>query len=295
MSLILDALNKADREREPTQAIPSIASPYIAPVNQVAALPGWVFALAGALAVSVFVMVVLLVKMSGAGHNLQNNTTVDDYLNKSVNVSTEEVKAAEPFSQYAMPVSADPKFIPSKSGAVNAVEPSVFSEEITSLYKKSEQPRVAPNVEQRVMENSNKKADASQALDFSKNIKESAAAKKSVEPLVSDAELAVLWAQAQQETTPPEVPASANEEFSELSFLYQLPESFQERIPTLMYQNHIYSARASAVIINGVTYKKGDQIADQLIVESIAEEELVLSYMNKPFKLAALSSWVKMN
>lgn len=291
MSLILDALNKADREREPAPAVPSITHPYVGsgPASQ-AALPSWVFALVGALAVSVVVMLVLLFKLTGNSASYPQEAPQQELPQTermkpapAVNATRElhAVSQEPPFGQYAV------------AGEVNAVKPEptqvvaprdpepVAADAVAHLYGQGVQ--AVPN---KVRQSEPVERAAASA------VKQPA---PKTDPLVDDAELAALWREAQQETAPPAVPAANADGYGQLPYLYQLPESFQERIPTLMYQNHIYTARASAVIINGATYKVGDRLAEQLKVEAITEEDLVLSYMDKPFKLAALSSWVKMH
>ncbi len=314
MSLILDALNKADREREPAPAIPTIAAPFTPSTEANTALPGWVYAIAGALAVSVVVMLVLLFKIGGATStsvpasattpsNLENTAAQNAPSVSAKPLSAEPnepveaakaVKLAEPnspdepsnFAQYELQ-----KPVVKEASAQTALKP-IVSEAVANLYGDTKPEATPLNTPEKAALKpvENKAADAPAPT---KQTKPKAA--KPAEPLVSDEELAELWREAQQETTPPEPPKTQQGKFAQLPYLYQLPESFQERIPTLMYQNHIFSARASAVIINGSTYKKGDLIADQLRVEEITEEDLVLSYMDKPFKLAALSSWVKMD
>ena len=311
MSLILDALNKADREREPAPAIPTIAAPFTPSTETNTALPGWVYAIAGALAVSVVVMLVLLFKIGGATSasvpasaatpsNLENAAAQDSPSVSAKPLSAESVEVVktdklpapklpnEPlgFAQYELQ-----KAVVKEAPAQTALKP-IVSDAVANLYGDSE-PEATPlsTPEKAALKPvENKAADAPAPT---KQTKPKTA--KPAEPLVSDEELAELWRETQQETTPPEPPKTQQGQFAQLPYLYQLPESFQERIPTLMYQNHIFSSRASAVIINGSTYKKGDLIADQLKVEEITEEDLVLSYMDKPFKLAALSSWVKMD
>lgn len=296
MSLILDALNKADREREPAPAVPSITHPYVGsgPAAQ-AALPSWVFALVGALAVSVVVMLVLLFKLTGNSASYPQEAPQQEVPQQEL-PQTERVKPApeananrelhavsqeQPFGQY--PVAGEVNAVkpePTQVAAPRDPEP-VAADAVAHLYGQGVQ--AAPN-KVRQSEPAERAAASAVKLPAPKT-----------DPLVDDAELAALWREAQQETAPPAVPAANTDGYGQLPYLYQLPESFQERIPTLMYQNHIYTARASAVIINGATYKVGDRLAEQLKVEAITEEDLVLSYMDKPFKLAALSSWVKMN
>ena len=105
------------------------------------------------------------------------------------------------------------------------------------------------------------------------------------------AEVQAMWNQVKQDVDSKTLTVPKSD-YANIPYLRQLPESFQSRIPALMYQNHIYSPKGGAVIINGITYRQGDTIAADLVVEAITEEELVLSYLHKPFKLSALSSWV---
>lgn len=311
MSLILDALNKADREREPAPAIPTIAAPFTPSAETNNALPGWVYAIAGALAVSVVVMLVLLFKIGGATSapvpasaatpdNSANTAVQNESIVSEKPLSAETVEAAKTAK---LPESYSPKEPSSfaqyelqksvlKEASTQPLSKPIESDAVANLYGNTE-PESAPvstSEKEAPKPLDNKVVEAPTPTQQAKP-----KISKPAEPLVSDEELSELWREAQKETPPPAPPKTQQGQFAQLPYLYQLPESFQERIPTLMYQNHIFTARASAVIINGSTYKKGDVIADQLKIEEITEEDLVLSYMDKPFKLAALSSWVKMD
>lgn len=296
MSLILDALNKADREREPVPAIPTIATSFATTNTGNNPLPGWVYAIAGALAVSVVVMLVLLLKIGNTAVIANNENTASQAPLAALTTQqpaklTEETPVAMKLPR-ELPAAVEYE-LQSVSAKLQMPQDPHLSETVAGLYGNADL-EIAP-------ENNNEKERISTGDEASESSGEVAtehqepikkAKEKAAKPLVSDAQLAALWREAQQETAPLEPQQNM---VTELPYLHQLPESFQERIPTLMYQNHIFSARASAVIINGATYKKGDFIADQLKIEAITEEDLVLSYLDKPFKLAALSSWVKMN
>lgn len=78
--------------------------------------------------------------------------------------------------------------------------------------------------------------------------------------------------------------------FDDVPFLHELPVALQNRIPTLMYAQHSFDAQS--VTINKKTFTVGDNIGNSVVVERILADGVLLNYEGEQFKLAALSSWV---
>lgn len=73
-----------------------------------------------------------------------------------------------------------------------------------------------------------------------------------------------------------------------------LPLAVQNAIPTLMYAAHEYrQGGASEVTINNQSLREGQTLGD-LEVEMIAEDGVILRKGDHQFKLTAMSSWVNM-
>ena len=298
MSLILDALNKADRQRDDQEPVPNLTTYHVAPSKPkpVAGIASWMLYSILALLVLVVIGLALLL-LQGRGERgpasvVSASTATTEVADKPKPEPIAIVEAVAP-PAVATGLNAPIKGLRTEDGSPRGGsvpsdrrEPAI-SAEVAAIYGQVGDTGVtAPKRD--VVDGLYQSEKASAPRKTAQ-----ASPKKPVNPLVDDQELQALWEQSQAEgaaLTPPVI-----DPYAKLPYLHQLPESFQNRIPTLMYHNHIFSAKASAVILNGKTYRKGEEIATSLVVEAITEEDLILSYLNKPFRLAALSSWVKMD
>lgn len=85
------------------------------------------------------------------------------------------------------------------------------------------------------------------------------------------------------------------QDFTQIGTIRSLPWTVQEKIPSLTYSQHNYKPNEEGdVELNGVTYKKGAQIAPNLKLETVVYDGILLRYGEDVFKLQALSSWVNM-
>jgi len=82
-------------------------------------------------------------------------------------------------------------------------------------------------------------------------------------------------------TTPPA------RNFSELPFLWALPENIRQAIGTLTVSIHVYAEEASRRIlfINNREYRAGEQTSQGPRIESIEPQGVILSYRGTYFKL----------
>jgi general secretion pathway protein B len=74
----------------------------------------------------------------------------------------------------------------------------------------------------------------------------------------------------------------------------QLPLDFRQQIPSLKYGNHIPASESadSRVVLNGTVYKEGDQVAPGLVLKGISEQGIVLEFQGTQFRLEAHNSWI---
>lgn len=72
-----------------------------------------------------------------------------------------------------------------------------------------------------------------------------------------------------------------------VKFLRVMPVDFQQQLPELVVNIHIYAPRAADRIlyINNRQYQAGERVADDVIVEEIVEDGAVLSFRGRQFKL----------
>ena len=79
-------------------------------------------------------------------------------------------------------------------------------------------------------------------------------------------------------------------------FISELSQQAKDAIPTVYYQRHEYSGRASQsrVVLNGKPLAKGDSPAPGIRVEEILADSVVLNHEGTQFRLRALNSWVNL-
>ena len=91
--------------------------------------------------------------------------------------------------------------------------------------------------------------------------------------------------------------ASANDSLSEhpVPVLESLSQQFRDRVPTLMYLRHDYSGDqgGSSVLINGESLRVGQRTRSVQVVE-ILPDSVILRFDGRDFRLRALNSWVNL-
>ncbi|SMF34685.1 general secretion pathway protein B [Alteromonadaceae bacterium Bs31] len=100
-----------------------------------------------------------------------------------------------------------------------------------------------------------------------------------------------------EKKTEPQKPREPNRlsDYPQFGDIRSLPWSVQEVIPTLTYSEHNYKPNNQGhIIINGLTLKRGDRINPELMVDNILEDGVILRYKAEGFALQALSSWINM-
>ena len=85
--------------------------------------------------------------------------------------------------------------------------------------------------------------------------------------------------------------------FHAMPLLAQMPARFQQNVPTIEYSVHVYSEKDGAgfVTLNGRKRKVGDEIAPGLILIKILQDSVVLDYQGTQFRLLSLKSWINFN
>lgn len=78
-------------------------------------------------------------------------------------------------------------------------------------------------------------------------------------------------------------------------FLGDLSQQRKDAIPTLLYSGHDYRAgEGSSVLINGETARVGQSVAAGVRVAEILPDSVVLNHDGRDFRLQALNSWVNL-
>ena len=275
MSLILDALNRADRERKNSQPTPDINT-----VHEVSYRAGgtslpkaWL--IGGAVLVAVVILLVYLL--------LQARQQAPE-VTPSAPVAREvaEPPVAEPGARR---VETPPAVAP-----VNPQEPPARagkpSEAVHSLYAEPSAPAVDDKVN-----------------DLYKPVEEPAVV-ESVPVQVPAVTSVSLLDKVPAETATKEIP-TANKPGSGATRTYdaiqnapdlrQLPWSVQQEIPSIIYSQHNFTGDgASNVVLNGQPRRVGNQVGGQLNLEEIYVDGILLRFREHRFKLRALNNWVNM-
>ena len=76
----------------------------------------------------------------------------------------------------------------------------------------------------------------------------------------------------------------------DVPYLHELSVQIQNQIPSLMYNRHNFAE--GNVILNKKTWQEGDTPAAGVSIERILSDGIVLNFDGRSFKLDALSSWV---
>lgn len=86
---------------------------------------------------------------------------------------------------------------------------------------------------------------------------------------------------------------AAEEVYSSIPFASQLPEHQQSRIPSLRYTTHGYAKETGRglVTLNGRTQRRGDTIASGLVLLDIRADYIVLDMNGVLFRLPAATDW----
>ena len=82
----------------------------------------------------------------------------------------------------------------------------------------------------------------------------------------------------------------------QIPLITQMPSRFQRTVPSINYEVHMYAEGGKGfVTINGSVLKTGAVIDPGLRVIAILEDSVVLEFNNQQFRLPALNSWVNYN
>lgn len=276
MSLILDALNKADRERDNNDKVPDLSTRH-AGSGAVIYHQRWLLILAA-------VVLTLLVAVAGL--------TFAWLRSSDGAVQNQAALPAVPASRTtAMPAKQLPP--PEAQRPLSARTETAIDPEVQALYQaeQGEVQIVEPVV----------RAAASE-LEQPQNSVDIALARElwqesQTKPLPQVAGAKVITPDPAVVPPEPEPEIATDAAFEntmaalgDMPFLHELPVNLQNSIPTLMYAQHAFAE--GAVVINKKRFMVGDSIAAGLAVEQILADGIVLSFNGTSFKLEALSSWV---
>lgn len=101
------------------------------------------------------------------------------------------------------------------------------------------------------------------------------------------APMAAPKAEAIPASSPLHAPAPSSPAVGPVQFLRSLPLDFQQRLPELVVNIHVYAVEEPSRIlyINNRSYRRGDQVQDGIVVEEIVPDGVVLQFRGQRFKL----------
>ncbi len=85
---------------------------------------------------------------------------------------------------------------------------------------------------------------------------------------------------------------NSHSEGNEIKSITQMPTWVQEGLPSLRFEQHIYSSDGEGwVNVNGRDRYEGDSIANGLTIDKILPQQVILTYRGEQFSLPALTNW----
>lgn len=278
MSLILDALNRADIERKNQTPVPDLNTQHrplaLEPEQASRSWYWWVVA-----AVIIVLAAVLVWRWQGAG---------------SAPVATD----AAPVQ--SVPVAAQPQASQSMSPAVAVqVQPQqqLPSQPAASLAGavavQADNTRVAPtDIKDLYAEDSAPEPTIDADVNQLYAAEEATGSESVVDPFASPSVAPTLLPPAEVVREP----ARTFDSMTHVQDFNELPWNTKQRMPTISYQRHDYLAGGiSSVVINGQTLGVGNIVATgQFVVQDILVDGVVLKHGDRTFKLRALNGWINM-
>jgi general secretion pathway protein B len=267
MSLILDALNRAERERKKTQDIPDLQTvhePLPVATTPSSGRNPILFAL-GLMVIGLMVTMIYLFARAPAAPS-PVTAPFNGAVNNATRVSPEPSAAA-----------------PAAAGVVNSQRKLPVTEA-----------NPAPGARNVVADGSTESADLN-ALYASAHAED-----KPLDPVDS------LYVATPERENPagvrretvaalPPVAVRNYESLIDIPDIGDLPWGFRQEIPSINYIRHNFDGEgANSLVLNGKAYYAGNTLAPDLMLEEIYVDGAIFQFKQIKFKLRALNSWVNM-
>lgn len=293
MSLILDALNKADRENRKPESSPNLETEHAQPIElptKSSNLPWYLLALIICIACGVAIFFVLNNSNPFAKQPqtvtpaLANQTQIKNVVSPNNSLQTESNHSASNTT----------------SSQAKIIEPTPNkAEELRQKFIQAQYEQQQQKI-------------ASKAITNQAPIQQPKAQKKITglyqQPTIATTQkntaVAVLPTATQKpkiqtpkkniENTSNQVSTSDNQLdfYGHIGSVRDLPFNAQNNVPTMMYTEHNYKRKS--VTINGKEYKEKSSIAKGLVIEKVLEDGLILKYQQYTFKMRAYNNWINL-
>lgn len=285
MSLILDALNRADRERSEQNQAPILHNSTPAPAQRHRHIIRWVVE---ALVLIAAACGIYWYSQSGTG---SKSEPVSEPSQQTVATTVTTIKPNPEAAPKPTPTTAQTN----KEATTTPREQHTTSQAISSLYQQQAK-AVANRVEPPVKKNGNGTANIKTASQKARDT--STASTMLNEPQSTQQALTKKGARTAtaniKKITQPDLGLTI---FQQMPLLEQMPARFRQTVPSIEYSVHVYSDKSDAgfVTLNGRKHRVGGKVTPELIVIKILEDSVVLDYHDTQFRLSALNSWVNFN
>ncbi|PUA29646.1 MAG: hypothetical protein B0W54_03490 [Cellvibrio sp. 79] len=289
MSLILDALNRADHERKNQDVVPGLNTVHPAPVMVVEEKSGNKNGLYIAISLSIIALAVSVYWFIGKPKDaVEANAQVDHaQAAKPPAINTKPALTQQPETK--APAGAD-----TTSQSITDGQSVVENRSAESLV--TSKPTAA--VEQLYSAPETQAASADPKVNELYSAEEPAVSESIEEPFPES----VPFAGESTHITNTgrggmeNLPSRNFANIINVQDFNELPWNTKQQIPTISYQRHNFLAGGvSTVVINGQTLGVGNIAASsQLVVQEIFEDGVVLKRGNVIFKLRALNGWINM-
>ncbi len=260
MSLLLEALQRADSERKHQGDVPGIDTEHSIAINtRPAQSRHWILIV---LALIILLLLVYVIYLQSAGTTPTDSSDIAD----SVVVESEPAQI-DPQSIAIVDNTSPPTTSP-PAGSVR-VESNTTPADVAALYERLQ-------------------------AENSSNAMQQTPGKVGVATSHATTELEAGFGDGNEERYADIDQQNAAEEvYSSIPFASQLPDHQQDRIPSLRYTTHGYAEETGKglVTLNGRTQRRGDTIAPGLVLLDIRADYIVLDMNGVLFRLPAATDW----
>jgi general secretion pathway protein B len=276
MSLILDALNRAENERKNQNAVPdlnTLHSPQELDSGEARARPPLWWIIGGGLALGALIIVLVVILRREA-------STPTSILTSSSQAVVEQ------------PV---PTVAPTVSSSAPSIERASTSTATPAPVIKTAPPAATPKAD---VDKLYASGDAEPQAVVDRGVNElyaaeaaTAAASETIVDPFNPAGSAPALSTGQEQAPPRTFDSIKN-----IPDFNDLPWNMRQQIPTISYARHNFLANGvSSVVINNQTSGAGNIIGTgQFIVQEIYVDGVILKHGNAVFKLRALNGWINM-
>lgn len=321
MSLILDALNKADNERNKEQT-PTINSSHddSMPFENSPKRQNTLLVIGLVVCVVLIAVLAYFLFFSKDSGTKAVNAEKNRLVNAAPATQQEIARQQQRERNAPQEESAEGKVVEAQSISLNDIKPStaktakptaptnrvdehrkkMIAAQYEQVNRKSQ--KAAPSTETRTQPDTVKATPSAQTRN---------AGPKPAQPTAQDDRVAAIYKNQTQPTPKPQVTAKQPKASSQpvatppppalnklmlsghpdIGAVNSLPFATQKELPTIMYREHHYP---NTVVMNKKTLRKGQMVEANLYVEEILQDGVIMRYKTFKFKMPRLNSWVNM-